>query len=58
MFLQHWADETEGSNDSILKHKPIWASYGGPKRSKDKKRRVVKKEGDVYRTYGTRVIPV
>lgn len=53
---QHWADETDGSSDSILKHKPLWATYN-PKRGKDKKKKRAK-QGDVYRTYGTRVVPV
>lgn len=53
---QHWADENDGSSDSVLKHKPIWATYG-PNRGK-KKKRAAKKQGDLYRTYGTRVIPV
>uniref|UniRef100_A0A5B7BXW3 DUF7906 domain-containing protein n=1 Tax=Davidia involucrata TaxID=16924 RepID=A0A5B7BXW3_DAVIN len=54
---QHWMDEPDGSSDSILKHKPLWATYS-PKRGKEKKRRTEKKQGDLYRTYGTRVIPV
>lgn len=50
-------DDTDGS-DSILKHKPIWATYG-PRRQKDKRRKPEKKkQGDLYRTYGTRVVPV
>jgi hypothetical protein len=56
---QHWAEESEGPDDSILKHRPIWASYGThPKRRKDKQVQSQKKEGGIYRTYGTRVIPV
>ncbi|XP_019054594.1 PREDICTED: uncharacterized protein LOC104605036 isoform X2 [Nelumbo nucifera] len=53
---QHWMDESDGSTDSILKHRPIWATYS-PKRGKDKKWNV-RKEGNLYRTYGTRVVPV
>lgn len=53
---QHWMDESEGSSDSILKHKPLWASYDS-KHGK-KKKKTEKKQGDLYRTYGTRVIPV
>ncbi|KAE8076668.1 hypothetical protein FH972_015302 [Carpinus fangiana] len=53
---QHWMDESEGSSDSILKHKPLWASYDS-KRGK-KKKKTERKQGDLYRTYGTRVIPV
>lgn len=53
---QHWADESDGSSDSILKHKPLWATYNS-KRGKDKKKKK-SKQGDLYRTYGTRVIPV
>ncbi|CAI9776768.1 unnamed protein product [Fraxinus pennsylvanica] len=55
---QNWMDETDGAGDSILKHKPLWASYNS-QRGKDKKRRTEKKkQGDLYRTYGTRVVPV
>lgn len=53
---QHWADQTENSSDSILKHKPLWTTYDS-KRGK-KKKKVVRKQGEIYRTYGTRVIPV
>ena len=42
-FRQNWMDESEGSTDSILKHKPIWSSYN-MKHSK-KKRKNVKKQG-------------
>lgn len=55
-LLQHWMDESNGSTDSILKHKPLWATYGS--KFGVKKRKVEKKHGDLYRTYGTRVIPV
>lgn len=54
---QHWMDDPDSSSDSILKHKPLWATYGS-KRGKEKKGRAEKKQGDLYRTYGTRVIPV
>ncbi|XP_052189645.1 uncharacterized protein LOC127799555 [Diospyros lotus] len=54
---QHWMDESDGSSDSILKHKPLWATYS-TKRGKDKRRKIGKKLGDLHRTYGTRVIPV
>ncbi|KAL2338942.1 hypothetical protein Fmac_013388 [Flemingia macrophylla] len=54
---QNWMDESEGSTDSILKHKPLWSSYnskyGHKKRKKEKK-----KQGNLQPTYGTRVIPV
>ncbi|KAL3505618.1 hypothetical protein ACH5RR_031000 [Cinchona calisaya] len=54
---QNWVDESEGTSDSLLKHKPVWAAYG--QWGKDKKwRKQMKKQGDLYRTYGTRVIPV
>ncbi|OIW00150.1 hypothetical protein TanjilG_29140 [Lupinus angustifolius] len=53
---QNWMDESEGSTDSILKHKPLWASYGSNKGKK--KRTKVTKQGDLQPTYGTRVIPV
>ncbi|KAF4361439.1 hypothetical protein F8388_012899 [Cannabis sativa] len=53
---QNWMDDVDGISDSILKHKPLWATYDS-KRGK-KKTKSVKKEGGLYRTYGTRVIPV
>lgn len=49
-------DDTEGSSDSVLKHKPLWATYDSKLRKK--KRKTVKNVGGLYRTYGTRVIPV
>lgn len=36
-------DESEGSTDSVLKHKPLWATYNS--RSKDKKKNKPKKKG-------------
>ncbi|GMH29725.1 hypothetical protein Nepgr_031568 [Nepenthes gracilis] len=54
---QHWMDESADSSDSILKHKPMWPSYG-QRQGKTKKRMAEKKHGDLYRTYGTRVLPV
>ncbi|XP_071708536.1 uncharacterized protein [Rutidosis leptorrhynchoides] len=53
---QHWMDETDGISDSILKHKPIWAP--NPKSRRKKTKTVQKKQGDLHRTYGTRVVPV
>ncbi|CAI0466937.1 unnamed protein product [Linum tenue] len=58
---QHWDDESDGSTDSILKHKPLWASYEfnrGKGKKKKQKKNEKRKQGDVYRTYGTRVVPV
>ncbi|XP_047950932.1 uncharacterized protein LOC125196453 [Salvia hispanica] len=55
---QTWMDDTDGTDDSIIKHKPLWATYGS-KRQKDKRKRSEKrKPGDLFRTYGTRVVPV
>ncbi|XP_030539845.2 uncharacterized protein LOC115747721 [Rhodamnia argentea] len=54
---QDWMGESDDSSDSILKHKPLWATYN-TKIGKDKKKGVKKKKGDLHRTYGTRVIPV
>ncbi|XVF38877.1 hypothetical protein REPUB_Repub20aG0140100 [Reevesia pubescens] len=54
---QHWMDESENSTDSVLKHKSLWASFI-EKSGKDKKKKKQKKKGDLYPTYGTRVIPV
>jgi hypothetical protein len=53
---QHWTDEQDEAQDSI-KHKPLWESYM-PKNKKDKRATGKKKYGGLYRTYGTRVIPV
>ncbi|KAL4592418.1 hypothetical protein LXL04_005412 [Taraxacum kok-saghyz] len=53
---QHWMDETDSVSDSILKHKPNW-SYNS-KSKKKKTKTVQKKQGDIHRTYGTRVVPV
>ncbi|KAJ0034994.1 hypothetical protein Pint_24324 [Pistacia integerrima] len=55
---QHWMDLPDGSDDSILKHKPLWATYGSKLGKDKKKKKIPKKEGNLYRTYGTRVIPV
>lgn len=56
IFLQHWMDETDDVSDSILKHKPLWAP--NPRGKKKKTKTVHKKQGDLHRTYGTRVVPV
>ncbi|KAF5950868.1 hypothetical protein HYC85_012861 [Camellia sinensis] len=56
--LSHWMDESDGSSDSFIKHKPLWATYSS-KRGKDKKKRAEeKKQKGLYQTYGTRIIPV
>ncbi|XVF28193.1 hypothetical protein REPUB_Repub15cG0007800 [Reevesia pubescens] len=56
---QHWMDESEGSTDSVLMHKPLWAVYMEKSRKdKKKKKKKQKKKGDLHPTYGTRVIPV
>lgn len=54
---QHWIDEVDSLQDSAIKLKPIWESYN-PRYGKDKKSSGKKKKGNLYRTYGTRVIPV
>ncbi|GAV71705.1 hypothetical protein CFOL_v3_15195 [Cephalotus follicularis] len=54
---QNWMDPSDVSSDSILKHKPLWSTYDS-KGGKGKKKKAHKKEGDLHRTYGTRVIPV
>ncbi|KAM5568717.1 hypothetical protein ABKV19_016314 [Rosa sericea] len=53
---QHWNDEPDGASDSILKHKPLWSTYD--KKGGKKKKKKERKQGDLYPTYGTRVIPV
>ena len=55
---QDWLDDSEGSTDSTLKHKPLWDSYGSKQDKKKSKKKKVKKRGDLHPTYGTRVIPV
>ncbi|KAH0755225.1 hypothetical protein KY290_025495 [Solanum tuberosum] len=58
LWQVHWMDESDGTSDSVLKHKPIWATYN-PKWKKEKKRTVEKKkQGDLHRTCSTKVIPV
>ncbi|XP_021774281.1 uncharacterized protein LOC110738217 isoform X1 [Chenopodium quinoa] len=54
---QSFMDESADSSDSILKHKPLWATYSS-KFSAQKRKKTIKKEGNLYRTYGTRVIPI
>lgn len=54
---QNWMDESNFSSDSILKHKPLWASQTSNS-VKKRKKQLQKKQGDLQRTYGTRVIPV
>lgn len=55
---QTWMEDSDGTDDSILKHKPLWASYGSKRQKDIAKRSGKKKQGDLYRTYGTRVVPV
>lgn len=57
---QHWMDESDDSQDSVIKHKPLWATYYSTygKNQKQKQNQWKKKQGNLYRTYGTRVIPV
>ncbi|KAH6769575.1 transmembrane protein [Perilla frutescens var. hirtella] len=55
---QTWMDDTEGTGDSILKHKPLWASYGSKHQKNKRWRSEKKKQGELFRTYGTRVVPV
>ncbi|KAL0414839.1 UNVERIFIED_CONTAM: hypothetical protein Sradi_1685600 [Sesamum radiatum] len=55
---QTWMDDSDGTGDSILKHKPLWESYGSKPRKDKRRRSEKKKQGDFYRTYGTRVVPV
>ncbi|KAG6757903.1 hypothetical protein POTOM_038229 [Populus tomentosa] len=54
---QNWMDESDFSSDSILKHKPLWASQTSNS-VKKRTKQLQKKQGDLQRTYGTRVIPV
>ena len=49
-------DDSDGTTDSVLKHKPLWATYDSKLGKKRKK--MLKNQGGLYRTYGTRVIPV
>ncbi|KAJ4753692.1 transmembrane protein [Rhynchospora pubera] len=54
---QGWMRDYDSAEDSVIKSKPIWESYL-PESAK-KKRRIEKKlENKLYRTYGTRVVPV
>ncbi|XP_022938328.1 uncharacterized protein LOC111444453 isoform X3 [Cucurbita moschata] len=54
--IKHWMDESDVSIDSVLKHKPHWATYQAKFSKKVKK--TEKKPGDLHRTYGTRILPV
>ncbi|KAJ6847213.1 uncharacterized protein M6B38_281235 [Iris pallida] len=54
---QHWMDESNTQQDSVVKHKPLWETYY-TKHIKNRKWNEKKKEGNLYRTYGTRVMPV
>lgn len=53
---QRWTTDTE---DSVIKSRPIWVTYSS-KYGKDKKKKSSrnKQHGDLYTTYGTRVVPV
>ncbi|XP_050372530.1 uncharacterized protein LOC126790362 [Argentina anserina] len=53
---QHWNDQSDGASDSMLKHKPVGSAHD--KKGGKKKKKVERKQGDLFRTYGTRVIPV
>ncbi|KAL5700820.1 hypothetical protein ACHQM5_026227 [Ranunculus cassubicifolius] len=55
---QDWMDNADdGSSDSVIKHKPLWSSYSSSG-GKEKKKKSQNKPENLYRTYGTRVIPV
>ncbi|MQM00423.1 hypothetical protein Taro_033158 [Colocasia esculenta] len=56
IIVTTWLDESSSSKDSVIKHRPLWETYTMKLGSKNKKD--TKKEGNVYRTYGTRVVPV
>lgn len=49
-------DASDDVSDSILKRKPIWGPNVRSRKTKTKS--VQKKQGDLHRTYGTRVVPV
>jgi hypothetical protein len=55
--IQGWMHDSDSAEDSVIKPKPIWESYL-PKSEKKKRRLEKKKQGNLFRTYGTRVIPV
>lgn len=54
---QNWMDDPDDSSDSIIKHRPLWESYR-PTNAKAKKSNSQKKPSNLFKTYGTRVIPV
>eukprot|EP01018_Ginkgo_biloba_P009444 Gb_32615 [translate_table: standard] len=56
---QRWMADTDDSQDSFIKSRPIWVTYGS-KYGKDKRDKWSRKklQRDLHRTYGTRVIPV
>ncbi|KAF8683912.1 hypothetical protein HU200_044856 [Digitaria exilis] len=53
---QNWNSGEDDVKDSI-KHRPLWESYM-PRNKKERRGTGKKKYGNLYRTYGTRVIPV
>lgn len=54
---QHWNNEWNIGDDSVLKHKPIWTAHGSSRKKKKTKTEQTK-IGHLHRTYGTRVVPV
>ncbi|KAL4560178.1 hypothetical protein LXL04_032327 [Taraxacum kok-saghyz] len=55
---QQEMDETEGPTDSYLKHKAFQSYYSNAWTWGQKPNKLKNKQGDIHRTYGTRVVPV
>ncbi|CAA7388263.1 unnamed protein product [Spirodela intermedia] len=53
---QTWLEDSDSPKDSIIEHRSLWESYSMRLGSSQKKGK--KKKGNLYRTYGTRVVPV
>lgn len=54
--MQTWLEDSDSPKDSIIEHRSLWESYSMRLGSNQKKGK--KKRGSLYRTYGTRVVPV
>nr|ATG70875.1 hypothetical protein [Juniperus microsperma] len=56
---QRWMADVTDSEDSVIKSRPNWLAYR-EKFARSKKEKMTRKrqQGELYRTYGTRVIPV
>eukprot|EP00252_Welwitschia_mirabilis_P008780 TRINITY_DN20945_c0_g1_i1.p1 TRINITY_DN20945_c0_g1~~TRINITY_DN20945_c0_g1_i1.p1 ORF type:complete len:808 (+),score=153.41 TRINITY_DN20945_c0_g1_i1:214-2637(+) len=55
---QSWMSDTD-PDDSVIKSRPVWVTHSNKYKKDKKKKAATKKQyGDIFRTYGTRVVPV